>query len=148
MRCSLYPNHTNKYTVICTIINTKTNTITNIDSHAIFPGPSSLSLQLSLLTRFLTEVETCLRTGNVIGTDGNEVNNVEEGTNKVNNAEEAAFKNEANIETSCKSGRKKVKKKVLVKKPKGEKSSDPIKKDILGEALLFLFHDYRLKNIC
>ena len=84
----------------------------------------------------------------MIGTEGNEVNNVEEGTYKVNNVEEATFKNEVNIETSCKSGRKKVKKKVLVKKPTGEKSSDPIKKDILGEALLFLFHDYRLKNIC
>ena len=43
-----------------------------------------------------------------------------------------------NVDDSCKERKKvKVKKKVLVKKSKGEKSSDPIKKDVLGKALDF-----------
>ena len=45
------------------------------------------------------------------------------------------------VEESSNKERKrgKVKKKVLVKKPKGEKSSDPTKKDILGEDFDFKF---------
>ena len=42
--------------------------------------------------------------------------------------------------------RVKVKKKVLVKKHKGEKSSDPIKKDILGEDLNSKLHFYNSNN--
>ena len=47
------------------------------------------------------------------------------------------------VEESSNKERKrgKVKKKILVKKPKGEKSSDPTKKDILGE-------DFDFKIIC
>ena len=55
-----------------------------------------------------------MKTGNVKRVKSTEVNNEDE---------------------SCKERKKvKVKKKVLVKKSKGEKSSDPIKKDVLGKA--------------
>ena len=59
-----------------------------------------------------------MRTGNVKWVQSTE------GKSLVNNEDE-----------SCKERKKvKVKKKVLVKKSKGEKSSDPIKKDVLGKA--------------
>ena len=93
-------------------------------------------MQLTLLTRFLAEVETCLKSGNVTGNE--EVNKANEEVNKVNEEvkNETAFnKVELNSETTCKSGRKKVKKKVLVKKSKGEKNLE--KNYILGEAFYY-----------
>ena len=89
--------------------------------------------QLSLLTKFLTEVETCLKTGKIENaTERKETkslnNNVDE-TTKANN----------NIEEIVKERKKvKVKKKVLVKKAKGEKTADPVKKDLLGNEKLFI----------
>ena len=55
---------------------------------------------------------------------------------RVNSTEGKSLGND--VDDSCKERKRvKVKKKVLVKKSKGEKSSDSIKKDVLGKALDF-----------
>ena len=89
--------------------------------------------QLSLLTKFLTEVETCLKTGKIENaTERKE-------TKSLNNNVDETAKPNSNIEEIVKERKKvKVKKKVLVKKAKGEKTADPVKKDLLGNIQLFI----------
>ena len=81
----------------------------------------------------MTEVETCLKTGKIENaTERKE-------TKSLNNNVDEATKANNNIEEIVKERKKvKVKKKVLVKKAKGEKTADPLKKDLLGNVKLFI----------